>query len=86
VLTRRRIEGACYFLSSPDGKNCPHAAEYEKSIQEIIDMMEKAQGDDGYLDIYFTVVDPEGRFKNMRDMHERCEWLLTGLVDRSMFC
>ncbi len=49
-------------------------------------MMEKAQGDDGYLDIYFTVVDPEGRFKNMRDMHERCEWLLTGLVDRSMFC
>jgi DUF1680 family protein len=35
-------------------------------------MIESAQQPDGYLDIYFTVVDPEGRFKNMRDMHEQC--------------
>jgi DUF1680 family protein len=37
-------------------------------------MIEKAQGEDGYLNIYFTVVDPEGRFRNLRDMHEMCEW------------
>lgn len=36
-------------------------------------MIEKAQQPDGYLIIYFTVVDNEGRFKNLRDMHEMCE-------------
>jgi hypothetical protein len=39
-------------------------------------MIEKAQQEDGYLIIYFTVVDKEGRFKNLRDMHEMCECLL----------
>ncbi len=38
-------------------------------------MIEKAQHEDGYLNIYFTVVDPEGRYKNLRDMHEMCEFL-----------
>jgi len=38
-------------------------------------MIEKAQQEDGYLIIYFTVVDKEGRFKNLRDMHEMCESL-----------
>ncbi|KAK8861777.1 hypothetical protein IAR55_002600 [Kwoniella newhampshirensis] len=66
----RRIEGACYFLSSPDAKSCSHAAEFDAAIQELVDMIEKAQQPDGYLDIYFTVVDPEGRYKNLRDMHE----------------
>lgn len=36
-------------------------------------MIEKAQQEDGYLIIYFTVVDKEGRFKNLRDMHEMCK-------------
>jgi DUF1680 family protein len=36
-------------------------------------MIEKAQQPDGYLIIYFTVVDKEGRFKNLRDMHEMCK-------------
>lgn len=69
-----RIEGACYFLASPDGRSSPHASEFTTSIQELVDMIEKAQGEDGYLNIYFTVVDPEGRFRNLRDMHEMCEW------------
>ncbi|WVR07709.1 hypothetical protein IAU60_004751 [Kwoniella sp. DSM 27419] len=64
------IEGACYFLASPDAKDCAHAAEFEKSIQELVDMIEQAQQPDGYLDIYFTLVDPAGKFKNLRDMHE----------------
>ena len=67
-----RIEGACYFLSSPDSKECVHASEFDSSIQELVNMIEKAQQPDGYLNIYFTVVDPEGRFKNMRDLHEMC--------------
>ncbi len=36
-------------------------------------MIERAQQPDGYLGIYFVVVDPAGRFKNLRDMHEMCE-------------
>ena len=42
-------------------------------MDHIIDLIVKAQQDDGYLNIYFTVVDPEGKFRNLRDMHEMCE-------------
>ena len=42
-------------------------------------MIEKAQQEDGYLIIYFTVVDKEGRFKNLRDLHEMCESLFSFL-------
>lgn len=62
----------CYFLGS-EGHDCAHKAEFEASVQELVDMIEKAQQPDGYLNIYFTVVDPEGRFQNFRDMHEMCE-------------
>lgn len=68
-----RIEAACYFLASPDGSQSAHAEVFRNSIQELVDMIEKAQQEDGYLIIYFTVVDKEGRFKNLRDMHEMCE-------------
>ena len=36
-------------------------------------MIEKAQQPDGYVNIYFVVVDQEGKFQNLRDMHEMCE-------------
>ncbi|KAL7424687.1 hypothetical protein Q5752_000371 [Cryptotrichosporon argae] len=62
------IEAACYFLSTHTAS--AHAAEFEAAIAELVDMIAAAQQDDGYLNIYFTVVDPAGRFKNMRDMHE----------------
>nr|XP_018259402.1 uncharacterized protein I303_08330 [Kwoniella dejecticola CBS 10117]OBR81560.1 hypothetical protein I303_08330 [Kwoniella dejecticola CBS 10117] len=64
------IEAVCYFLNSPDGSSCSHKAEFDKCVQELVDKIEKAQQKDGYLNIYFTVVDPEGRYKNFRDMHE----------------
>lgn len=47
-------------------------------MDHIIDLIVKAQQEDGYLNIYFTVVDPEGRFKNLRDMHEMCESRIRG--------
>lgn len=50
-----------------------HAEEFKQSIQELVDMIEKAQQSDGYLIIYFTVVDKEGRFQNTRDLHEMCK-------------
>lgn len=63
-------------------------------MDHIIDLIVKAQQDDGYLNIYFTVVDPEGKFRNLRDMHEMCELQLpdrklgrrqSSIVDRLNF-
>ena len=68
-----RIEATCYFLSSEDTRNTPQAKEYRQAMDTMVDLIERAQQEDGYLNIYFTVVDPEGRFKNLRDMHEMCE-------------
>jgi DUF1680 family protein len=74
--TDSRIEATCYFLASPDSANNEHAEEFERCIQELVDMIEAFQKPDGYLDIYFSVVDTEGRFRNFRDMHEMCEFHL----------
>ncbi|MEP7292942.1 MAG: beta-L-arabinofuranosidase domain-containing protein [Chloroflexota bacterium] len=45
-------------------------AEFEQKADEIIDLIEKAQQPDGYLNIYFTAVEPENRWTNLRDRHE----------------
>jgi DUF1680 family protein len=58
------MEGACYSLY--DQKN----EEVETAIHELVEMMRSAQQQDGYLNIHFTVVEPEKRFTNLRDMHE----------------
>jgi hypothetical protein len=42
-------------------------------MDHIIDLIVKAQQDDGYLNVYFTAVDPAGKFRNLRDMHEMCK-------------
>ncbi|WVF71045.1 hypothetical protein IAT40_005842 [Kwoniella sp. CBS 6097] len=64
------IEAVCYFLNSPDGASCAHKAVFDAAVQELINKIEKAQLPDGYLNIYFMVVDPQGRYQNFRDMHE----------------
>ena len=77
------IEATCYFLSSPASSSSNSTQELEDALQEVIDRIEKAQHPDGYLSIYFTVVDPAGRMKNFRDMHEMCESLTTDNRDLS---
>ncbi|ORY23683.1 hypothetical protein BCR39DRAFT_472930 [Naematelia encephala] len=64
------IEAACYFLTAPDGHSSPLAAEFKSAIDELVDMIVKAQQPDGYVGTYFTVVDKKGRLMNLRDMHE----------------
>ena len=57
------MEGAAYVLqreSNPD---------LEAKVDEIVDDIEKNQGEDGYFNIFFTVVQPENRWK-CRDWHE----------------
>ena len=44
--------------------------ELERLVDDAVDMIADAQREDGYLNIHFTVVEPENRWKNLRDMHE----------------
>jgi len=57
------IEGAAYCLSR---KSDP---ELEAKVEAIIDEIEKNRDENGYFNIYFTVVEPKARFK-MRGHHE----------------
>lgn len=58
------IEAASYSLAThPDPA-------LDALLDETIDLVVKAQQPDGYLNPYFTVVKPEQRWTNLRDMHE----------------
>lgn len=58
------IEAVSYSLASePDST-------LEAMLDEVIDLIVSAQQPDGYLNIYFTVVEPENRWANLRDCHE----------------
>lgn len=58
------LEAASYCLwNFPD-------PELEQKVDEVIDLVAQAQRPDGYLNTYFTIKDPEGRWKNLRDNHE----------------
>lgn len=57
------IEGAAYFLQK---RRDPLL---EEKIDELVGWMERAQEENGYLNAYFTVVEPEARFTRRTD-HE----------------
>ena len=58
------IEAAAYSLESyPDPA-------LEKKLDAAIDLMARAQRKDGYLNVHYTAVEPEMRWKNLRDAHE----------------
>lgn len=58
------LEAASYSLAThPDPA-------LEAQVDEVIDLIVAAQQPDGYLNTYFTVVEPEKRWTNLRDWHE----------------
>lgn len=58
------LEGVAYSLAvKPDN-------ELEARADEIIDIIEKAQQPDGYLDTFFIVKEPEHRWQNLQECHE----------------
>ncbi|WP_438349703.1 glycoside hydrolase family 127 protein [Paenibacillus sp. FA6] len=58
------LEAVGYLLAlAPD-------PELEKIADEMIDLIAKAQHSDGYLNTYFTLKEPEGRWKNLAECHE----------------
>lgn len=58
------IEGACYLLEDESD------SEIDEAVNELVEMIRGAQQEDGYLNIHYTVVEPEKRFSNLKDMHE----------------
>ncbi|MBO5904418.1 MAG: glycoside hydrolase family 127 protein, partial [Clostridia bacterium] len=58
------IEGTAYIL-----KNHPEMHELEQKADSLISKIREHQGEDGYFNIYFTVVAPKNRFKD-RGAHE----------------
>lgn len=58
------LEAVAYSLErKPDAK-------LEARADEIIDLIEKAQQPDGYLNTYFTIKEPEHRWQNLLECHE----------------
>jgi DUF1680 family protein len=41
----------------------------DATVKELAEMIRFAQQESGHLNIHFTVVDPKGRFTNLRDLH-----------------
>lgn len=58
------LEAVAFLLENePDAK-------WETTADEVINLLEKAQGADGYLNTYYTVKEPDQRWTNLRDHHE----------------
>lgn len=58
------LEAVAYTLETfPD-------EELERLADETIALIGRAQQEDGYLDTYFIIKEPEGRFKNLTEGHE----------------
>lgn len=57
------MESAAYILSKERNE------ELEKEVDALVDLIEKNQDENGYFNIYFTVVEPDERF-TIRDAHE----------------
>ncbi len=62
--TGKWLEAVAYSLQThPDPA-------LEQQADDVINLIEAAQADDGYLNTYFGNLEPENRFKNLRDWHE----------------
>jgi uncharacterized protein len=58
------LEAAAYSLTTHSD------AELERRADAVVDLIVGSQQPDGYLNTHFTLVQPENRWRNLRDMHE----------------
>ena len=58
------LEAASYLLADE------RDAELEKLTDEVIDLIARVQMEDGYLNTYFQVAEPDKKWTNVRDWHE----------------
>ena len=62
--TGKWLESVAYSLAThPD-------PDLQVLADDLIDAIESAQQEDGYLNTYFPVIDPESKWANLRDWHE----------------
>ncbi len=53
---------ACSLYLHPDSN-------LKENLNDVINLMEQAQQPDGYLNSYFTAIEPANRWTNLRDRH-----------------
>lgn len=58
------LEAASYVLEYN------YDEDLDKKINEVIDLIEKAQWNDGYINTYFTIKEPQNRWTNLQECHE----------------
>ncbi|MBS4219269.1 glycoside hydrolase family 127 protein [Bacillus sp. FJAT-49711] len=58
------LEAVAYSLATDPNP------ELEKTADQLIELLGRAQQEDGYLNTYFTVKEPDARWTNLRDQHE----------------
>lgn len=58
------IESAAYCIA------CGVKKDFEEKIDEVVDVLEMAQEEDGYLNTYFQVKEPDGKWTNLVEGHE----------------
>ncbi|MCJ8007544.1 glycoside hydrolase family 127 protein [Lederbergia wuyishanensis] len=58
------LEAVAYSLAADPNP------ELEKTSDKLIELLGRAQQEDGYLNTYFTVKEPNARWTNLRDQHE----------------
>ncbi len=58
------IEAASYCLATRRSRKV------QRLLDETIDLVVAAQQPDGYLNVHYTVVEPDKRWSNLRDCHE----------------
>ena len=63
--TAKFLEAACYALVKRDDPKL------SSHVEEQIEWIRTSQWDDGYINSYFTLVEPENRFTNLRSLSSR---------------
>ncbi|SKC06784.1 hypothetical protein SAMN06296386_11746 [Lachnospiraceae bacterium] len=58
------LESVAYSLAEKDDEDL------RKIADSVIELISKAQEEDGYLNTYFTIMEPERRFKRLGESHE----------------
>ncbi len=58
------LESVAYSLAEKDDEDL------RKTADSVVELISKAQEDDGYLDTYFTIMEPDRRFKRLGESHE----------------
>ncbi|WP_041738100.1 glycoside hydrolase family 127 protein [Caldicellulosiruptor owensensis] len=58
------LEAASYVLEAN------YNEDLDRKVNEVIDLIEKAQWEDGYINTYFTIKEPQNRWTNLQECHE----------------